>query len=198
MLPNIEYSLSYSVPQGIERDALSALTLTPDARWHERMDHAQFIVTALHEGTRVGVGIVHTAVTAPTLVDRPMELGAMFVHPAYRRLGIRQHMASARLTYALSMGGTPITVIDNRNEASWSYYERSEKWTRELEYTGWFTGLPMSIWVATESSWYRTSQGLHPLVPAQPNTILPPGPMNAQHVNHQSLAGPDQDSSIPA
>ena len=104
MLPIIEYSLSYSAPVGFERDALSALTLNPDARWHERMDHARFVVTALHEGTRVGVGIVHDSVTAPTQVPRPMELGGMFVHPAYRRLGIRQYMAEARLTYACPWG----------------------------------------------------------------------------------------------
>ena len=190
MLPTIEYSLSYAPPMGAERDALSALCHTPDARWHERMDHAEFVVTALHEGTRVGVGIVHTSVTAPTEVERPLELGGMFVHPAYRRLGIRQHMADARLTYALSMGGTPITVIDNRNEASWSYYERSAKWTPEREYTGWFTGLPMTIWVATESSWYRTRMGMDPLVPAQPNVVLP----SAQPL----VFGPDQGNAVSA
>ncbi|MET0977509.1 MAG: GNAT family N-acetyltransferase [Paeniglutamicibacter terrestris] len=194
MLPNIEYSLSYAAPTGIERDALSALALNPDARWHERMDHAQFVVTAMHEGTRVGLGIVHTSVTAPSEVPRPMELGGMFVHPAYRRLGIRQYMAETRLTYALSMGGTPITVIDNRNAASWSYYERSARWAIEREYTGYFTSMPMTIWVSTESSWYRTGMGLAPLVPAQPNTVLP------QQLNHiRPLAlGPDQDSSVTA
>ncbi|WP_411733327.1 GNAT family N-acetyltransferase [Paeniglutamicibacter sp.] len=194
MLPNIEYSLSYSAPTGIERDALSALALNPDARWHERMDHALFVVTALHEGTRVGLGIVHNAVTAPTEAPRPMELGGMFVHPAYRRLGIRQYMAEARLTYALSMGGTPITVIDNRNHASWGYYERSPRWTPEREYTGYFTGLPMTIWVSTESSWHRTGMGLAPLVPAQPNTVLPQGLHRARPL----AFGPDQDNAVPA
>jgi len=194
VLPIIEYSLSYSAPTGAERDALSALTLNPDARWHERMDQARFVVTALHEGTRVGVGIVHTSVTAPTMVPSPMELGGMFVHPAYRRLGIRQYMAEARLTYALSMGGTPITVIDNRNQASWGYYERSARWTPEREYTGYVTGLPMTIWVSTESSWYRTAMGLNPLVPAQPNTVLP---HNASPQRPLAL-GPDQDNAVPA
>jgi GNAT superfamily N-acetyltransferase len=194
VLPNIEYSLSYSAPTGIERDALSALALNPDARWHERMDHALFVVTALHEGIRVGLGIVHNSVTAPTQAPRPMELGGMFVHPAYRRLGIRQHMAESRLTYALSMGGTPITVIDNRNQASWGYYERSSRWAREREYTGYFTGLPMTIWVSTESSWHRTGMGLTPLVPAQPNTVLPQGLNRAEPLGF----GPDQGNPVPA
>lgn len=194
MLPNIEYSLSYSAPAGIERDALSALALNPDARWHERMDHALFVVTARHEGTRVGVGIVHDSVTAPTRSPRPMELGGMFVHPAYRRLGIRQYMAESRLTYALSMGGTPVTVIDNRNRASWGYYQRSPRWTPEREYTGYVTGLPMTIWVSTESSWYRTGMGLAPLVPAQPNTVLPG---RASH-GRPSAPGSGQDNAVPA
>lgn len=194
MLPLIEYSLSYSVPTGLERQALSALTLNPDRRWHERMDHALFMVTARHEGSRVGVGIVHNAVTAPTQAPRPLELGCMFVHPAYRRLGIRQHMAESRLTYALSMGGTPITVIAHHNQTSWNYYGRSARWTPECEYLSYVTGRPMTIWVSTESPWHRTGRGLVPLVPAQPNTALP---HYKTQVRRPPLS-PGQDNTVPA
>lgn len=195
MLPAIEYSLSFSAPSSGEREALSSLTPSPDARWHEKLDAAKLVVTALHEGTRVGVGIVHTSVTAPTLVDSPVELGAMFVHPAYRRLGIREQIADTRLTYALSMGGTPITVIDNRNDSSWRHFARSGQWAVEQEYTGYFTGLPMTIWVATESAWHRTRSGLSSLVPAQPGIVLPDAPFGSHNL---ASAGESDSSSIPA
>lgn len=152
----IDYALSYAPPTAAEREALSLLTPDAGPRWHQKLDHALLTVTALHAGTPVGLGVLHLSVTAPTGVDSPVELGAMYVHPAYRRLGIRERMAASRLTYALSTGGTPITVIDNRNEASWRHFERSPQWAVEKEYIGWYTGLPMTIWVATESAWYRT------------------------------------------
>ncbi|MFB0835329.1 GNAT family N-acetyltransferase [Arthrobacter halodurans] len=174
MLPIIDFALSYAPPSPEERASLSLLSACPDDRWHQKLDHTLFSVTALHQGTRVGFGIVHTSVTAPTAVDRPLELGAMFVHPAYRRLGIREHIAEARLTYALSSGGTPITVIDNRNDASWRYYERSPQWAVEREYTGYFTGLPMTIWVSSESAWFRDSRGLAGMAAAPASgTLLP-------------------------
>jgi len=154
--PVIDYALSYAPPTPAGREALSLLTPDAGPRWHQKLDHALLTVTALHAGTPVGLGVLHVSVTVPTGVDSPVELGAMYVHPAYRRLGIRERIVASRLTYALSTGGTPITVIDNRNVASWRHFERSPQWAMEKEYTGWFTGLPMTIWVATESAWYRT------------------------------------------
>lgn len=131
MFENLTFALSCLSPNEAERAELAGLYAVTDARWHQKMDRARAVVTVRDGELLVAAGVVHDSIIAPTSAMDALELGSMAVRPDYRRMGIRQHVASMRLEFALHAGGTPITIIDSANPASWAYYERSELWERE-------------------------------------------------------------------
>lgn len=150
MFSNLHFALSSVSPIGAERAELAALYPVADERWNQKFDRLRCLVTVRDAGQLVAAGIVHDSVLAPTSAMDALELGSMVVRSDYRRLGIRQHVTSLRLEYALRAEGTPITVIHASNPASWAYYERSENWERERSYD--FNGATMFLYRATEQA----------------------------------------------
>lgn len=134
MFENLTFTLSPLSPNGAEREELATLYPLVDDRWHQKMDRARAVVTVRDGQLLVAAGLVHDSILAPTSAMDALELGSMAVRPDYRRMGIRQHVTALRLEFALNAGGTPITIINSANPASWAYYERSELWERERSF----------------------------------------------------------------
>ncbi|WP_313812063.1 GNAT family N-acetyltransferase [Glutamicibacter sp.] len=134
MFENLTFSLSCLSPNAVERAELASLYSEVDERWQQKMDRARAVVTVRDGELLVAAGVVHDSILAPTSAMDALELGSMAVRPDYRRMGIRQHVTSLRLEFALKAGGTPITIINSANPASWAYYERSELWERERSF----------------------------------------------------------------
>lgn len=180
MFENLTFALSRLSPNEAERAELAGLYAVTDARWHQKMDRARAVVTVRDGELLVAAGVVHDSILAPTGAMDALELGSMAVRPDYRRMGIRQHVASMRLEFALHAGGTPITIIDSANPASWAYYERSELWERERTFEQ--DGQTKFIYRATDAArdW---AAGLPQFVPAGQEAVL--------------VALPAQDSPAP-
>lgn len=134
MFENLTFTLSCLSPNEAERAELATLYTVVDERWQQKMDRARALVTVRDGQLLVAAGLVHDSIIAPTSAMDALELGSMAVRPDYRRMGIRQHVTSLRLEFALNAGGTPITIINAANPASWAYYERSELWERERSF----------------------------------------------------------------
>ncbi|WP_418908362.1 GNAT family N-acetyltransferase [Glutamicibacter endophyticus] len=131
MRTSLTFAVASSSPAGLAREELASLYPHTGERWHQKMDRCLCLVTVRHEGRLIAAGIVHDSVLAPTESMDALELGCMAVHPAFRKLGIRERVTALRLERARALGGTPITVIDAANPASWAFYERSDAWERE-------------------------------------------------------------------
>lgn len=169
MFENLTFALSRLSPNEAQRAELAGLYTLVDDRWHQKMDRARAIVTVRDGALLVAAGVVHDSIIAPTSAMDALELGSMAVRPDYRRMGIRQHVAALRLEFALQAGGTPITIIDSANPASWAYYERSELWERERTFEQ--DGQTKFIYRATDAArdW---AAGLPQSVPAAPDIAL--------------------------
>lgn len=151
MFENLNFTLSCLSPNEAERTELATLYPSVDDRWHQKMDRTRLLVTVRDAQLLVAAGMVHDSILAPTSAMDALELGSMAVRSDYRRLGIRQHVTSLRLEFALKSGGTAITIINSANPASWAHYERSELWERERSFEQ--DGQHKYIYRATERAW---------------------------------------------
>ncbi|MFJ2620906.1 GNAT family N-acetyltransferase [Glutamicibacter sp. NPDC087344] len=178
MFEYLTFALSRLSPNEAERAELASLYPAIDARWQQKMDRAKALVTVRDGQLLIAAGLVHDSIIAPTSAMDALELGSMAVRPDYRRMGIRERVASMRLKFALDTGGTPITIIDSANPASWAYYERSELWERERTFEQ--DGQTKFIYRATDAARAWAAENTGELV-AAPQRALVAHPFGEDH-----------------